>query len=356
MDVGASARHRLFSAGFSALDALRADRWLGPIGRGLGVVLAFHHVRPETPGGFRPNRALEITPDTLDVVLRLVRGLGFDLVPIAVLPERLRRGAPARPFCVLTFDDGYRDNLEHAWPILRRHGAPWTLYAVPEFVEGRGVLWWVALERAIAAAPRRLELTIGATRHVAPTGTDAEKAQAFARLAPLLRAAPRGEQVAAAGRLADGAALCRGLCANAAELRALAADPDVAIGAHTLGHPVLAQLTDAQARAEIVDGRARLESLLDRPVRHLAYPHGDRDAIGPREIALAREAGFATAVTTRPDHLRIADLLSLTALPRVTVNGLHQSPAALRLLLSGAPFAASALRRTPRLAVRAGRL
>lgn len=356
MNADPSARHRLLTAGFSALDALRADRWLGPIGRGLGVVLAFHHVRPETPGGFRPNRALEITPDTVDLVLRLVRWLGFDIVPIAVLPERLRLGAPARPFCVLTFDDGYRDTLEHAWPILRRHGAPWTLYAVPDFVEGRGVLWWIALERAIAAAPRRLELTIGETRHVAPTGTDAEKARAYARLAPLLRAAPRAEQVAAAGRLADGVALCRGLCADALELRALAADPDVAIGAHTRGHPVLAQLTEAQAREEIVDGRARLEALLDRPVRHMAYPHGDRTAIGPREIALAREAGFATAVTTRPDHLRAGDLAHPTALPRVSVNGLHQSPGALRLLLSGAPFAGAALRRSSRLAMGAGHL
>ena len=67
---------------------------------------------------------------------------------------------------------------------------------------------------------------------------------------------------------------------------------------------------------------------------------GDPGSAGPREFALARELGFATAVTTRPGHLFADHAAHLHALPRVSVNGCHQSPAALRGLLSGVPFLA----------------
>ena len=83
-----------------------------------------------------------------------------------------------------------------------------------------------------------------------------------------------------------------------------------------------------------------LEERLARPVRHLAFPLGDRGSASSREFRLAAEAGFATAVTTRPGHLFPAHRDRLHALPRVSVNGLFQTDAALSALLSGVPFLA----------------
>ncbi len=54
-------RHRLFRAGFATIAALGADRWLAPLARGRGIILTFHHVRPEPPGPFAPNALLAIT-------------------------------------------------------------------------------------------------------------------------------------------------------------------------------------------------------------------------------------------------------------------------------------------------------
>src|SRR3954467_10322796 len=74
--VNQSLRHRAFSAGFRLLAAARAERWLAPLARGVGVILMFHHVRPWRPRAFAPNRLLEITPAYLDRALRLVRAMG----------------------------------------------------------------------------------------------------------------------------------------------------------------------------------------------------------------------------------------------------------------------------------------
>ena len=110
------------------------------------------------------------------------------------------------------------------------------------------------------------------------------------------------------------------------------------IGAHTLTHPMLAKHDADVARREIAGSKQRLEAELGIPIRHFAYPVGDPGSAGPRDFALVAEAGFESAVTTRPGHLFPEHAAHLHALPRVSLNGLHQNEAALRALLSGLPF------------------
>jgi peptidoglycan/xylan/chitin deacetylase (PgdA/CDA1 family) len=333
-------RHRLFDASFRMIAGTRADRWLAPLARGLGVILTFHHVRPEPPGLFAPNRLLTITPAFLDRVLSRLRALGFDLIGLDDVPGRLADGGGRPPFAVLTFDDGYRDNVEHALPVLRRHGAPWTLFVTSDFAEGRGRLWWLELEQAIARLDRvRLSLLD------LPAKGPLEKSAAFEAVYRHLRAGPESALLSAIADLCTEAGLAPGgdagrLCLSWDELRALAADPAVTIGAHTVSHPMLAKHDAAVAVGEIAEGRDRIAAQLARPVRHLSYPVGDPTSAGPREFAMARDAGFATAVTTRPGHLFSAHADHLHALPRVSINGCHQNVAALKALLSGVPFLA----------------
>jgi peptidoglycan/xylan/chitin deacetylase (PgdA/CDA1 family) len=85
--------------------------------------------------------------------------------------------------------------------------------------------------------------------------------------------------------------------------------------------------------------RARIEDALQRPVVDLAYPYGDRAAAAAREFALARRAGFKTAVTTRPGMIFPKSADHLTALPRVSLNGNYQDARILPVLTSGAATA-----------------
>lgn len=338
-------RHRLFDAGFRAIAGSGADRWLGGLARGCGIILTFHHVDPAPPEPYAPNALLAITPDFLETVLVTLAAKGFDVVGLDAVPERLRRPAGGRPFAVLTFDDGYRDNARHALPVLKRHGVPWTLFVTSDFAEGRGRLWWIELERAISRLDRVRLAREGAADLVCPAATAREKAAAFATLYRHLRAGPEERLLATIADLCREAGFEPGrvaeeLCLPWEELRALAADPLLTIGAHTIAHPMLARHGEARVRREIGEGRARIEREIDRPVRHLSYPVGDPTSAGAREFRIAREIGFDTGVTTRPGHLFPGHIDHLHALPRVSVNGLHQSRAALVALLSGVPFLA----------------
>ncbi len=338
MDLGL--KHTAIAAGFAGIAALGADRWLAPIARGRGIILMFHHVRPRRPDAFQPNALLEITPDFLDRVLTLVARHGYDFVGLDEVPARLAQ--PGRPFAALTFDDGYRDNLNHAMPILERHAAPWTLFVTTDYASGAGRLWWVELEEVVRRRTG-LELVEARATRLLPARTPQEKNAAFATAYRALRAGPETLLRDTLARWCeetgvDTSALVRDLCLGWDDLAHLAQRPGVTIGAHTLTHPMLAKHGRAVADREIRDPRAILADRLGREIRHLAYPVGDPGSAGPREFEIARDAGYATAVTTRPGHLHAGHADHLTALPRVSVNGLFQSDAAIRALLSGAPF------------------
>jgi peptidoglycan/xylan/chitin deacetylase (PgdA/CDA1 family) len=337
-------KYSLFRAGFRVIAATHADRWLRSLAQGCGLILTFHHVRPHKARPFTPNALLEITPEFLEFVLYELRDNGFELIPLDAVPDRLDRGACGRPFAVLTFDDGYRDNIEHAWPILKRHGAPWSVFVTTDFAEGLGRLWWIELEQAIARLDR-LVLFLEGRRVELPTHAPHEKQRAFEKLFRELRAGPQETLYAATADLAAQADLCtqelvRALCLSWDELRSLVREPDVTIGGHTRTHSILTKRSATAAGHEMSDGKTILEQHLARPVRHFAYPGGDSTCAGPREFRLAQEAGFVTAVTTRPGHLFLQHKRQLHALPRVSVNGLFQTQTALRALLSGVPFLA----------------
>jgi peptidoglycan/xylan/chitin deacetylase (PgdA/CDA1 family) len=322
--------------------ATGADRWLVPLARGRGAILMFHHVRPARDDPFQPNALLEITPDFLDRSLTLVRELGFDVISLDEVPGRLADPHGA-PFVALTFDDGYRDNVEHALPILTRHGCPWAIFVATDYASGTGQLWWLELEEVLRRLDRIHIEVDGERREVRASSPD-EKARAFQSVYWELRKGPeeRLREVIAgwcseAGLVSSD--LVRSLCLGWNEIRSLSQQPGVTIGAHTLSHPMLAKHDEPSARHEMLESRRRIEAELGMPVQHFAYPVGDPGSAGPREFNIAAEAGFATAVTTRPGHVFAEHRDHLTALPRVSVNGHHQSASALRALLSGVPFA-----------------
>ncbi len=337
-----SLRHQAIDLGFRIFGATGLHRAAARYTQGLGAVLMFHRVRAPQPGGFAPNRGLEITPDFLDLLLGRLRQ-DFDIVS---MDEALARIAGAhhseRPFVVLTFDDGYRDTADNALPILARHEAPFTVYVTTGFADRTARMWWVEMEEAIAALDR-VKLEAGGVAFDLPANSPAEKQAVFDALYWPLRRGAEEDLRGAAAELArqagiDGADIVDELCLNWCGLRKLAQDPLVTIGAHTMTHPMLARHDLDFVRREIVDGKTILEHEIGRDVRHFAYPVGDPGSAGPREFALAREAGFASAVTTRPGMIFPEHAAHPTALPRLSVNGAHQSIAALDILLSGAPF------------------
>lgn len=329
--------------------ALDTMRWTGcnsllrPFTQGAGIIFTLHHVRPAAPNrAFAPNAILDITPEFLDAVITRVIGLGIDIVDLDEAASRL--GDPdAKRFAVFTLDDGYRDNLEVALPIFRRHNAPCTVYVTTGIVDASAVMWWVHLADVIRDNDSVCYRHNGALRRL-DTSTVQAKWKAHDELYWLVRGLPTGAQEEVIADLIDDYGLdpvetCRAVALDDAALLRLAGDPLVDIGAHTVSHRALSKLPRHEVVRELTEATSELERRLDREIRHACYPYGDRSSAGPREFLVARELGFATATTTRKGVLFAEHQHHLHALPRVSLNGDYQRIRYVDAYLSGAPFA-----------------
>jgi peptidoglycan/xylan/chitin deacetylase (PgdA/CDA1 family) len=349
------ANKTLIRAGLEALYFTGSHLALRQFFGGIGAILTLHHIRPAQPQAFQPNRLLEVAPEYLEKVVVSLRRADIDLVSLDEVHRRLTERVFWRRFVCFTLDDGYRDNLEHAYPIFKRHGVPFALYLPTSFPDRLGELWWLALEAVIARNDRLALEMDGEDRHFDCRGT-AAKWEVYETVYWWLRGLATEDELRRVVHdlceryRVDMAAFCRDLCMTWEEIGTLARDPLVTIGAHTVNHVRLTKVPEEVARKEMKMSAAVIEAALGTRPRHFAYPVGDVTSAGPREFRLAKEVGFATAVTTRPGVLHPEHRDALLALPRISLNGEFQRLRYLRVLLSGAPTALHQRLRPPKAA------
>ena len=333
-------RDKVIRAGFETIYLSGAHELLRRFVGGVGMILTFHHVRPERTDVFQPNKLLEVTPEFLALVVEILRQAEVDLVSLDEMYRRMAERDFARRFACLTLDDGYRDNKEHAYPVLRRLDVPFAIYVPTSFIERRGELWWLVLE-AVIASKNEVSLQIdGVVRTFACAAPD-EKQQTYSNIYSWLRRLPTYDAIRMRVRdLAvrynvDLSSTYDKLCMTWAELSEIAKDPLVTIGAHTVNHPILAKCEPDVVRREISDGAQRIALHLGRRPEHFSYPVGDPTSAGQREFEIVRDIGFKTAVTTRPGVLFPEHRDHMLALPRLSINGDYQDQRYVEVLLSG---------------------
>lgn len=326
----------LIRAALETLAATSAPRRLPPPPDFSGFGVTLHHVRPKQLAKFDPNGILSVTPDFLDAFLAHWKAKGWRFVPVTELvgaephPDGPRR-------ITVTLDDGFRDNLQHALPVFRRHSVPFTIYVCPGFCDRTSELWWEALGRIIAGAD-----VVAVDGHgpapVVPARTPGEKYRAFRLwMKWLTTEVDETRQRVAIRALAtahglDLAELARELVMDWDEIRAIARDPLCGIGAHTMTHPALARIAPDLALAEMRESADRIEAEIGVRPRTIAFPYGYPAAASAREARLADEAGFAASFTTRPGYISTRG--SRHALPRISMNGLYQELRYLEVLLT----------------------
>ncbi|MBL8901625.1 MAG: polysaccharide deacetylase family protein [Planctomycetes bacterium] len=231
--------------------------------RGDLAVLMYHRVCPADDHAFLQRGGVPwISPATFRAQMEFLRAHDFAVLPLDEALAKIARRERLRPRTLaITFDDGYRDNLEHAAPVLRELELPATFFLATALLEKRRLLWehvvMLAEERLGRAAVRELAsragLALPPDREVLGTATHAASLATREQLVAALRAAlalPADEE----------RELVRALYLDADGVRALAQGA-LAIGSHGHAHHSYATLTEAEAVADLEQARARLEEL-----------------------------------------------------------------------------------------------
>src|SRR5207249_4511801 len=296
---GFLANLKLELAYFSGLPWLKGRR-----AGGAGVVLRFERVRPQRAGRFQPLKSKEITPQFLDRTIRALKRWKFDIVSMDEVCRRAVTLPSANRFVCLTFDGGYKDVINSAYPVLSRHGVPFTVYLPTAFPDGLGEAWWLALEEMIVRE-NRISLVIDRKERHFATRSVSEKYETYEFLSSWMRMLPPPDLSFAINDLCkrysvDLAGLSRRMSMDWDDLQRLATDPNVTFGSATVNYPNLANLKDADAQREMAMGKAVAEAAFRRDIRHFAYPFGDRDSWRRQHMTMAQEAGYVSAVTALP--------------------------------------------------------
>jgi peptidoglycan/xylan/chitin deacetylase (PgdA/CDA1 family) len=306
---------------------------------GAGVVLRFERVCARQARRFQPLQANEITPQFLDRMIRALKRWKYDIVSMDEVCRRAVTLPTPNRFVALTFDGGYKDVMTSAYPVLAKHGVPFTIYLPTAFPDGLGEAWWLALEEMIARE-NRISLVIDRKERHFTIRSTTDKYQSYEFLSSWMRTLSPPDLSFAINDLCkrysvDLAGLSRGMSMDWDDLTKLATDPNVTIGSATVNYPVLSNLRDADAQREMAMGKAVAEAAFHRNIRHFAYPFGDRDAFGRQHVAMAQEMGIASAATVLPAVVESKGYSNLHALPRVAWDGHQRSLRMMRVMLSG---------------------
>jgi peptidoglycan/xylan/chitin deacetylase (PgdA/CDA1 family) len=235
----------------------------------------------------------------------------YQILSLDKLVELHCAGRPPRGEVALTFDDGLRNNLTEAYPVLRELSIPATFFVCPGLIEHR---CWIFSHEALA----RLDWMTTAARGALAASWGLGREDDVKAIRDWIKTLDTGRRKEAMARLRGASAGYTPTAADRREFELMtwdeleSLDPAlITVGAHTVSHPVLVGSTPAEVEAELRESRAWLERRLERPVEHFCYPNaGCDDGI----IEVARRY-FRTAVTD-VGHVSLgADLHRLPRIP-----------------------------------------
>jgi peptidoglycan/xylan/chitin deacetylase (PgdA/CDA1 family) len=302
--------------------AWRVKNWLTP----KVLILLYHRVIELSSDPY----LLGVTPQRFAEHLEVLRKHGRPM-RLQQLVQALRDGNLPRRAVVVTFDDGYADNLYNAKPLLERHDTPATVFVTTCSV-GRGrEFWWDELARLFlqpGTLPEALHLNVGGNTshwklgeattysenecrrhrdwHYGKDNEPSLRHRLFRSLYQKLVPLSEGERrhvlealLAWAGTDSTVRPAHRPLSPD--EVVRLAEGGLIEVGAHTVTHPALPSLPIAAQRDEVHGSKTQLEEIVGRAVTSFSYPYGDYTA---ETAAIVQEAGFGSACSASDGIVR----------------------------------------------------
>jgi peptidoglycan/xylan/chitin deacetylase (PgdA/CDA1 family) len=331
---------------FKSLRYTRLHTVFSPFYSGIGTVLRFHRVlAKDRPSCLDSMKSSEINVKFFIRLLDHLQESDYNIIAIDDMYEILIKNIiPEKKFVVLTFDDGFADTYDVAYPILKKRHLPFTVYICTNFPDENLTTWWYKLE-SIILKQDSVSFTFKGNNYQFETGSMLRKNTAFESIRSLILREINENltdiQNAFATYKTDQDGELNDIVMKWNEIVEMNRDPLVTIGAHTVRHLPLKTLGDEAGRREIMLSKEIIESKIFKKVDHFAYPYGKKDTTGAREFAIASECGFKTMTTTRDASIFREHAGYLNALPRIGISGRRQDLASFKIIMDGAYSALS---------------
>jgi peptidoglycan/xylan/chitin deacetylase (PgdA/CDA1 family) len=258
-------------------------------------ILCYHRVNEDRDPFFPA-----ISPRLFEQEMRFV-AQRYKVVTLGELLSSLNGTLP-QAVLAITFDDGYKDNYENAFPVLRRYDLPATIFLTTGALDSREPLWFEQLAQALKKTRCEfIDLEIGTPRRcwLRTPSERLDSNNLMFRLLRELQDSERRQRLAQILNQLDVAdhSETRDRMLTWDQIRFMKTN-GIDFGGHTVTHPFLSQTTPEQAAWEVSECKRRIEEELQEPVKYFAYPNGRKEDFTNWNKKLIQEAGYHAAVTT----------------------------------------------------------
>ena len=284
------------------------------------LILSYHSISNSASDPL----GLHVSPQNFVEHLQVLKSY-FEPVPFSEVLRCLRQQKSLHPLVVLTFDDGYANNLWTALPLLEKYQVPATIFIISGAAEGYIPFYWEVLAQKLlnpspSDLPAELRIRYQGQLFRYSLHISAQRLRAYHGLRRALtdlwgeeRSQLLREILQALGGEGVPSHIERPLTIK--ELQQLTKSPLISIGNHTVSHPRLDRLPPARAWQEIREARRQLSDWIGQEVRYFAYPYGYERASLQQMV---QEAGHEAACSTRAGG--VSTRSNLFALPRLHVG------------------------------------
>lgn len=224
----------------------------------------------------------------------------FEVISLNDAVLKIKNNSVDKNYCVITFDDGYRDNFEIVAPILIDHNLPITIFVTYDAIE-RGQFGWKAFDEAILKSNEKyLDLScFGIDKFDLKNSLNRELT--VVKLHSILKKIPDSlKKKIVEYVLSRNISCCcsERFMMNWDEICKLSSNQLFTIGAHTITHPILSRVADRQVTREIAECKTLLEDKIKKPVHYFAYPNGGFEDYDENVVSVVKNAGYRAACTT----------------------------------------------------------
>ena len=260
------------------------------------------------------NDPLSISLETFENQIKLL----VSKFSIISLDRILEKDLPNGNYIAITFDDGYRDNLLNAVPILEKYKVPATIYITSRFLEGKCEMWWYELKKFIDEN-ELISFIYDEKNYKYILKSYNLKNKAFKQISSLFKKLKYEQQNKLLEIITKNTKRIKYTndLLNVDDLIKLNSKELITLGAHTHNHIALSYLNDSECLDELLTSKKIIEKIINKKVIHFAYPYGGEKEISEREPKVLKSLGYLSAVTTQ---LNISEKYKNYLLPRIYIS------------------------------------
>jgi len=300
-----------------------------------GIIIMLHRVAEDrnTDIHFSLNKQWLINQSILRNIIEQLTKLNYTFLSMDEILPYIHSNEKGK-FAAFTLDDGYRDNLDIAYPIFKDKKIPFTIYLSPGLINKESFLSEYLFEdllinsKSLVFRKNRTNLT-----HLNLT----EKEVLFQQLIKFYDSLDSSITVKSLLEFCnlneyDYTIAINNLLLNWNDIKELNNDSLVTFGSHTYNHSFLNKLSDSQSKFEIFESKRYIETKLLKQVNHFAYPYGRKEHFTIRDFNMVKKANYLTGVTSEYGNIYSNYLSQPLLLPRINVNGLINQKSLLSII------------------------